>query len=96
MPRQLRRLQEIQELQESKKFRSCCGDGVAVCIAGLFISGASDDRLLEIHPPVFECLCKIVLRRKSAGLGDLCDGVVGVTQQSFAVGDPQLQQVVNR
>ena len=24
--------QEIQELQESKKFRSCCGDGVAVCI----------------------------------------------------------------
>ena len=44
----------------------------------------------------FECLCKIVLRRKSAGLGDLCDGVVGVTQQSFAVGDPQLQQVVDR
>ena len=33
LPRQLRRLQEIQELQESKKFRSCCGDGVAVCIA---------------------------------------------------------------
>ena len=44
----------------------------------------------------FKCLCKIVLRRKSAGLGDLCDGVIGVTQQSFAVGDPQLQQVVDR
>lgn len=44
----------------------------------------------------FKCLCKIVLRRKSTGLGDLCDGVIGVTQQSFAVGDPQLQQVVDR
>ena len=30
--KQLRRLQEIRELQESKKFGSCCGDGVAVCI----------------------------------------------------------------
>lgn len=42
MPRQLRRLQEIQELQESKKFRSCCGDGVAVCIAAQALRRESD------------------------------------------------------
>lgn len=82
MQRRLQRLQEIRELHGSK------------CFLLLFLV------FLPVNPwrdtnQFFECLCKVVLRRESTGFCNLCDGVVGVTQQSFAVGDPQLQQVVD-